>query len=66
MLGPNLCLSKPEVIKLKEHILFAEQSCWSGQENLFCFSINQIQMYKHSKHTLTLMQYFVCTIIWLN
>lgn len=66
MLGPNLCLTKPELIKLKKHTLFAEQSCCRVQENLFSFSVNQIQMYKHSKHILTLMQYFVCTIIWLN
>lgn len=66
MLGPNLCLTKPELIKLKKHTLFAEQSCWSVQENLFSYSVNQIQMYKHFKHTVTLMQNFVCTVIWLN
>lgn len=66
VLGPNLCLTKPQLTKLKKHTFFAEQSCWSVQENLFSFSVNQIQKYKHSKHTVTLMQYFVCTIIWLN
>lgn len=47
-------------------MLFAEQSCCSVHENLFSFSVNQVQMYKHSKHTVTLMQYIVCTIILLN